>query len=76
MRAHTQAHTQMAPSASEKFISLVISCVGFQEEEEEEEEPQTAFPHVLYMGISYSRQRANGMLNSTQSIHFTKRINY
>ena len=26
-----------------------------------------SLPHVFYMGISYSRQRAHGMLNSTQS---------
>ena len=29
----------------------VTSCVGLQEEEE----AQTVLPHVLYMGISYSR---------------------
>ncbi len=47
------------------FISLVTSCVGLQEEE-----PQTADPHILYMGVSYSRQHSNGTINSIQSIIF------
>ena len=55
---------EMAPSVSVHFISLVNS-VRLQEEEE----PQTAFPHVLYMGISYSCKHAHGMLNFTQSIN-------
>ena len=37
------------PSRSVNFISLVTSCVGLHEEV-----PQTALPHVLYMGVSYS----------------------
>ena len=55
---------EMAPSVSVNFTSLVTSYFGFKDEE-----PQTAFLHVLYMGISYSRSHANGMLNSTQSIN-------
>ena len=53
----------MALSVSVNFISLVIFYVGLQED------PQTALPHVLYMGVSYSHLHANGMLHSTQSIY-------
>ena len=47
---YTGSPFEMASSASVNFISLVTSCVGLQEEE-----PQTALPHVIYMGVSYSR---------------------
>ena len=40
---------EVAPSMSVNFISIVTSCVGLKEEE-----PQTALPHVLYMGDTYS----------------------
>ena len=42
------------------------SCVGLQEEEQQTAK-QTS--HVLYMGVSYSREHAHWMLNSTQSIN-------
>ena len=48
--SHTALQFGLAPSVSVSFISLVSSCVGFQEEEER----QTALPHVLYIGASYS----------------------
>ena len=54
----------MAPSVPVNFISQVTSCVGLWEEE-----PQTALPHVLYIGVSYSHWCANAMLKSTQSIN-------
>ena len=54
---------EMAPRVCVNFISLVTSCVGLLEEE-----PQTNLPHVLYIAVSYSHQRANRTLNSTQSI--------
>ena len=52
---------EMAPSVSVNFISLVTSCV-------ELEGATNGLSHVLYMGVSYSCECADGTLNSTQSI--------
>ena len=51
--------------ACEFHITIVTSCVGLRHEES-----QTAFPHVLYNSILYSRQHVDWMLNSTQSINY------
>ena len=52
---------QIAPSVSEFYtISHLCWAVGGA--------ATSSIPHVLYMGISYSYWKADGMLNSTQSI--------